>query len=149
MNGAGIAVAVDGSAASRDGLAHAIDLAARATCPLTGIFVLDTGWADYIGNDWQSSAGARQGFLDYVRDQLEAQAEAARRQFEAATAGLPGAAFRVVAGDPLTALCGSLEETGCATLVFGRDVFAVCGRPSARRLARELPRRLRERVTVV
>lgn len=144
-----IAVAVDGSPASSAALIEALNLAREQHRPLTGVFVLDTGWADYIGNDWQSAAGARQGFLDYIRDQLEAQAEAARHQFVAATNGLENARFAVIPGEPLETLCEIIEYGDAAMLFAGKEVFQVCGRPSVKRLTRELQRRMGSAVTIV
>jgi nucleotide-binding universal stress UspA family protein len=149
MSGRTIAVAVDGSEASRGALILALRLAREQDRPLAGVFVLDSGWADYIGNDWQSARNSRQGFLDYVRDHLEAQAEEARRQFEAATDGLADATFSVIAGDPLEALCTLMAEDEATLLVAGREVFQVCGRPSVKRLAKELPRRIKQPVMIV
>lgn len=146
---AAVAVAVDGSPASEAALAHALDVARARGGPLAGIFVLDTGWVDFIGNDWQSAAGARQGFLDYIRGQLEAQAEAARRQFAEATVGFVDCRFEVVPGDPLEALVAVMAAGEAELLVAGREVFQVCGRPSVKRLARELPRRIRQPVVIV
>jgi nucleotide-binding universal stress UspA family protein len=144
-----IAVAVDGSEASRSALDHALRLAREQGRPLAGVFVLDSGWADYIGNDWQSSRDARQGFLDYVRGHLETQAEEARRQFEAAADGFADAQFSVIAGDPLEALCELMAQGEAEMLVASREVFQVCGRPSLKRLAKELPRRIRQPVMIV
>lgn len=144
-----IAVAVDGSEASAGALAHALRLAGEGGRGLLGVFVLDTGWADYVGNDWQSSRDARQGFLDYVRGHLERQAEAARRQFEAAADAIAGARFSILLGDPLEELCRLMGRGEAETLVAGREVFQVCGRPSLKRLARELPRRVRQPVVIV
>lgn len=149
MSGAAIAVAVDGSPASRGALDHALRLAREQGRPLAGVFVLDSGWADYIGNDWQSSCGARQGFLDYVRGHLEAQAEAARRQFADSVGDLPEAHFSVIAGDPLEALAELMEGGQATLLVAGPEVFQVCGRPSLKRLARDLPRRVKQPVVFV
>jgi len=149
MSGGAIAVAVDGSPASTAAVAAAVGAAQAAGLPLQGVFVLDTGWADYIGNDWQSSAGARQGFLDYVRGQLETQAEAARRQFAAATVGLAAARFTVIPGEPLETLCELVEGGAATTLYAGREVFQVCGRPSLRRLPQELCRRIGAAVTIL
>jgi nucleotide-binding universal stress UspA family protein len=142
-----IAVAVDGSEASAAALAHALRLAGEAD--LLGVFVLDAGWADYIGNDWQSSRNARQDFLDYVRGHLERQAEEARRQFAAAVGSRPGAHFRVLAGDPLEELCRFMAGGEAATLVAGREVFQVCGRPSCKSLTRDLAKRIGGAVVVV
>jgi nucleotide-binding universal stress UspA family protein len=148
MSGA-IAVAVDGSPASESALGYALGVARERRQPLRGVFILDTGWADFIGNDWQSAAGARQGFLDYVRRELEAQAEAARLQFSAATAGIAGASFEVVPGDPLDALVELMAEGSTEMLVAGQNVFQVCGRPSVKLLAKELPRRISQPVVII
>ncbi|MDI6749654.1 MAG: universal stress protein [Rhodocyclaceae bacterium] len=137
-----IAVAVDGSPASDAPLAEALRLAQAGNRPLIGIFVLDTGWVDYIGNDWQSAAGARQGFLDYIRDQLETQAEAARAQFAAATRDHPAAHFTVIPGDPLETLCKLMARGEAETLIAGKEAFQVCGRPSVKTLARDLAQRV-------
>jgi nucleotide-binding universal stress UspA family protein len=144
-----VAVAVDGSPASRNALDHAVRLARGRNCALAGVFVLDSGWADFIGNDWQSSRDARQSFLDYVLDQQRQQAEEARRQFAAATAGWPDACFAVVAGDPCEALCELMARGDADTLVAGREVFQVCGRPSLKSLARNLTRRIAQPVIIV
>jgi nucleotide-binding universal stress UspA family protein len=149
MKPGSVAVAIDGSPASAAALSHALDVARGLGKPLTGIFVLDTGWADFIGNDWQSAAGARQGFLDYIRGQLETQADLARRQFADATEGVTEAAFEVVPGDPLDALIEMMAGGEADMLVAGREVFQVCGRPSVKRLAKELPRRVRQPVVIV
>jgi nucleotide-binding universal stress UspA family protein len=136
-----IAVAVDGSPASDGALAEAVKRAAQEGRPLVGVFVIDTGWADFIGNDWQSAAGARQGFLDYIRAQLESQAEAARAQFTAAAHALPASRFEVIAGEPHDALADFLDRGEAQCLFIGRETFQVCGRPSARRLATDIARR--------
>ncbi len=149
MSGNAIAVAVDGSEASRGALEQALRLAREQGRPLAGVFVLDSGWADYIGNDWQSARNARQGFLDYIRGQLESQAEEARRQFEAATDGFAEAHFCIIAGDPLEALCDLMAEGKTEMLVAGREVFQVCGRPSVKRLAKDLPRRIKQQVVII
>jgi nucleotide-binding universal stress UspA family protein len=149
MKPGAVAVAIDGSPASEAALAHALSVARAGDKPLTGVFVFDTGWADFIGNDWQSAAGARKGFLDYIRGQIEAQEESARQQFAAATAGMTHAEFEVVPGDPLEALIAMMATGEAAMLVAGREVFQVCGRPSVKRLARELPRRVRQPVVII
>jgi nucleotide-binding universal stress UspA family protein len=149
MSAAAVAVAVDGSPSSRGALQRALELAREQGRPLRGVFVLDSGWADYIGNDWQSSRDSRQGFLDYVRGQLESQSEAARRQFEGIVGTSADARFSVICGDPLEALCELMEREAAAMLVISGDVFQVCGRPSVKRLAKELPRRINQPVVVV
>jgi hypothetical protein len=116
---------------------------------VTGIFVLDTGWADYIGSDWQSAAGARQGFLDYVRKQLETQAEAAREQFAQATTGVINTRFSVIPGDPVNALVEMMAMGEAEMLVAGPDVFQVCGRPSLKTLKRDLLKRIKQPVIIV
>ncbi len=136
-----IVVAVDGSEASQEALKHAVNLARQSNTPLTGIFIIDTQWADYIGNDWQSSKGARQGFLDYILKEQEEQVEAARMQFEQASQGMEHAVFSIHAGDPTEVMVeqASLENTGI--LVAGRRVFQVSGRPSLKSLATTLAKK--------
>jgi nucleotide-binding universal stress UspA family protein len=141
MNNGNIVVAVDGSEASRGALGHAVELARQRNTSLTGFFIIDTQWADYIGNDWQSSKGSRQGFLDYIRKEQEEQAEAARTQFEQATQGMAQASFSVHAGDPTAVMLeqASSEDTGM--LIAGRRVFQVSGRPSLKSLAATLAKK--------
>jgi nucleotide-binding universal stress UspA family protein len=141
MNCGNIVVAVDGSEASQGALNHAVELARQRNTPLTGFFIIDTQWADFIGNDWQSSKGSRQGFLDYIRKEQQDQAEAARSQFEQATHGMAQASFSVHAGDPTEVLVeqASSEDTGI--LVAGRRVFQVSGRPSLKALAATLAKK--------
>lgn len=141
MNYGNIVVAVDGSDASQDALNHAVDLARQGNTPLTGIFIIDTQWADFIGNDWQSAKGARQGFLDYIRKEQEEQAGAARTQFEQATQGMAQASFSVHAGDPTEVLVEQASSGDTCMLVAGRRVFQVSGRPSLKSLAATLAKK--------
>lgn len=144
-----IAVAIDGSEASAPALAFAIDLAQREGKQLSGVFVLDTGWADFIGNDWQSSRNARQGFLDYVLEELQKQAELARDQFAVATSALPGACFISLPGVPAEALCEMMGRDEFSALVLGPETFQCCGRPSAKRLVKDLRKKVRQPLYVV
>jgi nucleotide-binding universal stress UspA family protein len=136
-----ILVAVDGSPASAPALEHAVWLARQGDAALTGLFVLDTGWADFIDNDWQSSRGARQGFLDHVGREQREQAQAARLQFEPAAVGLPGAGFLLLAGDLVTVLLDRLNHPETDLLIFGRRTFQVCGRPRLEAAAATLAKR--------
>jgi nucleotide-binding universal stress UspA family protein len=135
-----IVVAVDGSEASQEAIDQAVNMARHSKAALTGIFILDSQWADFIGNDWQSSKGARQGFLDHIRLEQEAQAEAARVQFESAANGLERATFCVHAGDPTDMLIKQANAAGTDILIASRRVFQVSGRPSLKSLATELTR---------
>lgn len=136
-----IVVAVDGSAASQEALNQAVELARRSRSALTGVFVMDGGWPDYIGNDWQSSKGARQGFLDYIRQEQEHQAQAAQQQFESAAHGMAAATFSVRAGDPAEVMLQLASEPTTAMLVLSRRVFQVSGRPSLKRLGVRLAKK--------
>ena len=138
-----IVVAVDGSPACGESLEHAFELAHRWDAALTGLFVLDNQWADFIGNDWQSAAGARQDFLDQMRREQEGQAELARKQFLAAAARLEGARFVVRVGDPLAVLLKAAEAPDTNLLIVSRRVFAVAGRPSLKGLAASLAKQTR------
>jgi nucleotide-binding universal stress UspA family protein len=133
-----IVVAIDGSEASEAALNHAAGLARQSKSALTGFFVMDSQWPDFIGNDWQSARGARQGFLDYVRNEQEQQAEAARRQFHAAVEGIESSSFSVLAGDPTEVLIAKANAADTDLLVVGQRVFQVSGRPSLRSLSKKL-----------
>ena len=133
-----IVVAVDGSDVSQGALDHAVALARQNNAALTGVFVIDGGWPDYIGNDWQSSKGARQGFLDYIREEQEQQAKAARGQFERATNGLPATQFELLAGDPTEVVVKLASEPSDDFLILNQRVFQVSGRPSLKSLGKLL-----------
>lgn len=133
-----VLVAVDGSEASEEALDQAVALARQGHVILTGIFVIDAGWPDYIGNDWQSTKGARQGFLDYIRAEQEAQAEAARAQFARSTHGLEPVEFAVRVGDPIEALVKIANDAAIDLLIVSRRAFQVSGRPSLKSLAVKL-----------
>lgn len=133
-----IVVAVDGSAATAEAAEQAANLARQSGAALTGVFVLDGNWPDFIGNDWQSSKGARQGFLDYIQKEQEEQAAAARSQFEAAATGIENASFSLLGGDPTAELVGLATAPATDLLVVSRKVFQVSGRPSLQYLAKTL-----------
>jgi len=141
MDYGNIVVAVDGSEASQGALSHAVELARQSNTPLTGFFIIDTQWADYIGNDWQSSKGSRQGFLDYIRKEQEEQAEAARSQFDQATRGMELTSFAVHAGDPTEVMIELASSKDTGILIADRRVFQVSGRPSLKSLAATLARK--------
>ena len=141
MNCGNIVIAVDGSEASQDALDHAVNLARQSNAALTGIFIIDSQWADFIDNDWQSAKGARQGFLDYIREEQEQQAAAARAQFVQATQGMEQASFAVHAGDPTEVLVEHASSANTGILVTGRRVFQVSGRPSLKSLAATLAKK--------
>ncbi len=133
-----ILVAVDGSEASTEALNYAVNLARQSSAALTGVFVVDGGWPDFIGNDWQSAKGARQGFLDYIHREQEEQAQAAQRQFEEAASGLAEVNFSVLGGDPTEILVKLSNDDDTGLLVSSRRVFQVSGRPSLKALAKTL-----------
>jgi hypothetical protein len=95
---------------------------------------MDGKWADFIGNDWQSSRNARQGFLDYMYREQLAQANLAKLQFENLTTSIENCVFKIETGDPTEILCGL--KTGI--LILSRQVFQVCGRPSSKKIAQNL-----------
>jgi len=136
-----IVVAVDGSEASQEALGHIVEIARQSNASLTGVFVIDSQWPDYIGNDWQSAKGARQPFLDYIRAEQEQQASAARSQFEGATHGLSNARFSLLAGDPTDVIVGIANDDETDLLVLSQRVFQVSGRPSLKSLAARLTKK--------
>jgi len=133
-----IVVAVDGSEASQEALNHAVDLARLSKCTLTGLFIFDGGWPDFIGNDWQSSKGARQEFLDYIFKEQETQSEVARDQFEIAAKDIDERRFSVLAGDPTDMLIAQANAVDTDMLVVGQRIFQVSGRPSLHSLSKRL-----------
>jgi len=133
-----IVVAVDGSEASQEALNYAVELARQSNAALTGLFIIDGGWPDYIGNDWQSSQGARQGFLDYIRKEQEQQAEAARQQFASAADGIEVSSFSVLGGDPIEMLITTANAADTDLFIVGQRIFQVSGRPSLRSLSKRL-----------
>lgn len=133
-----ISVAVDGSPVSEPSLVHAIHLARQNHAVLTGIFIIDGEWPDFIGNDWQSSKGSRQGFLDYIRKEQEAQAQLAQTQFHGAVGDWPQATFEMLVGDPIRELVQWAKPDNTDLLITSRRVFQVSGRPSLKTLAGEL-----------
>ncbi len=135
-----IVVAVDGAEVSAAAIEHAIQFARQRRLALTGVFIIDGNWPDYIGNDWQSAKGARQGFLDYIREEQEAQAATAEQQFTRATgaAELADASFQLLAGDPAATLQEIARDPATALLVTSKRVFQVSGRPSLKGLATNL-----------
>ena len=135
MSFCSIVVAVDGAEASQEALDHAAYLARQCSTKLAGIFIVDALWADFIGNDWQSSKGSRQGFLDYIRKEQEEQAMAAHAQFERATQGMELAEFSTLAGDPTAVLVAQATSDRTGILIVSRRVFQVSGRPSLKSLA--------------
>ncbi|HOT11387.1 MAG TPA: universal stress protein [Polyangiaceae bacterium] len=140
---------MDGSDASQTALEQAVWLARHANAVLTGFYILDTGWADFIGNDWQSSDGARRGFLDHIGKEQTSQAELARLQFETAVQGLAQAQFIVLTGDPIRVLVERLNDPRSDLLVFGRKTFQVSGRPSLKTAAQSLVKQGRKPVLLL
>lgn len=136
-------MAVDGSEASQEALNRAVEFARQGRSTLTGVFVIDSQWPDYIGNDWQSAVGARQPFLDYIRVEQEQQASAARHQFESATQGLPDSRFTLLAGDPTDVVIGLANDDDTDLLVLSQRVFQVSGRPSLKSLGARLAKKAR------
>jgi nucleotide-binding universal stress UspA family protein len=136
-----IVVAVDGSQVSAAAIEQAVSVARQRHMTLAGVFVIDGNWPDYIGNDWQSSKGAWQGFLDYMLKEQEAQAQAAQSQFEEAVGQLPETHFTILAGDPTEVLSKLASEPQTELLVTSKRVFQVSGRPSLKGLAKTLIKR--------
>ncbi len=125
-----VVVAVDGTEAALASLEWAVAWARLGRHPLRGLFIWDAGWPDFIGNDWQSSQGARQGFLDHVQQAVARQQTLAQAQFQQMVGDLPWAEFLAQSGDPLTLLLAWASDPQVALLVLGRRTFQVCGRPS-------------------
>ena len=89
-----ILVVLDGNAGTLD---EAAGLARERGASLTGLFVREAGWNDYLGHDWLSGSNARSGFLDYVADQERDLEAAVTESFPTRTAGVP-ATLKIAAG---------------------------------------------------
>lgn len=89
-----ILLALDSSEKAID---EAVELAREKNAHLTGVFVLDATWNEYIGHDWLSGSNARAGFLDYIKNEEELEARRAIEAFESRAAGLAHES-RIVAG---------------------------------------------------
>jgi nucleotide-binding universal stress UspA family protein len=137
-----IVVAVDGSEVSEEAVKQAVELARQRQTALAGFFVIDCNWADYIGNDWQSTKESRQGFLDYMREEQEALAQSAREQFERLAGNLSGANFTILAGDPATEMIRIANGPDTGLMITSKRVFQVNGRPSLKALAKTLAQKV-------
>lgn len=143
-----IVVAVDGSDASQEALDFAVELARHSASALTGLFIIDGGWPDYIGNDWQSTKSARQEFLNYILQEQEQQADTARQQFASAADGIAASSFSIRAGDPIEMLIAVANSADTSMLVVGQRIFQVSGRPSLRSLSKRLVAKATQPVTL-
>jgi nucleotide-binding universal stress UspA family protein len=106
-----ILVALDSSEKTID---EAVRFAKEKDASLTGIFVLDATWNEYIGHDWLSGSNARAGFLDYVKNEETLEAERMLREFEARTSA--------VAQESKT-VAGRVPDEICRELAAGYDLL--------------------------
>jgi len=93
---------------------------------------------------WQrlaSSRGARQGFLDYILEEQQAQAQLAQTQFRQTVGDWPQVVFEVLAGDPIRKLVERATPASTDLLITSRRVFQVSGRPILKTLASQLAQR--------
>ena len=96
---------------------EAVKTAREKNAFLTGIFVLDATWNEYIGHDWLSGSNARAGFLDYVKNEEQLEAERAVQAFETCAAGVPHEA-KVVPGRVPEEICRELAAGGYDLLIM-------------------------------
>ncbi|MEM5789310.1 MAG: universal stress protein [Syntrophobacteraceae bacterium] len=81
-----ILLALDSSDKAID---EAVKVAREKNAKLTGIFVLDSTWNEYIGHDWLSGSNARAGFLDYIKTEEDLEAGRATERFVTLAADVP------------------------------------------------------------
>lgn len=96
---------------------EAVRIARERNASLTGMFVLDATWNEYIGHDWLSGSNARAGFLDYVKGEEQLEAERALREFEACASEIPHES-KTVAGRVPDEVCRELNAGGYDLLVI-------------------------------
>ncbi len=101
-----ILVALDSSVKTVD---EAVKVAREKNGSLTGLFILDATWNEYIGHDWLSGSNARAGFLDYVKNEETLEAERALREFESRAAGVEHES-KTAAGRVPDEICRELAE---------------------------------------
>jgi len=101
-----ILVAMD---SSRKAVEEAVKLASEKNAYLTGIFILDSSWKEYIGHDWLSGSNARAGFLDYIEGEEVLESEREVQEFESLTAGIPHE-HKTGIGRVADELCRELEN---------------------------------------
>jgi nucleotide-binding universal stress UspA family protein len=109
---------------SRKAIEEAVKLAREKNAQLTGIFVLDATWNEYIGHDWLSGSNARAGFLDYIRNEEELEAKQAIERFESLAAGV---------AHESKAIAGRVPDVIARELAKGYDLL-VMGYPFQRGL---------------
>jgi nucleotide-binding universal stress UspA family protein len=116
-----ILVVLDGNAGTLD---EAVRLTRERGASLTGLFVREAGWNDYLGHDWLSGSNARSGFLDYVADRERELEKAVTASFPERATGLP-ASLKIAAG--------RVAEEIVAEARRGYDLI-VCSNPLTRGL---------------
>ncbi len=88
---------------------EAVRLAREKQAHLTGLFIMDATWNEYIGHDWLSGSNARAGFLNYIEDEEKLAAQGAITNFEEAAADIPHS-NRVAAGRVADEICRELAK---------------------------------------
>jgi len=108
-----ILLALDSSEKTMD---EAVKAAREKNAFLTGLFVLDATWNEYIGHDWLSGSNARAGFLDYVKNEEQLESERTIKAFEARAlaAGIP---------HETKVAPGRVPEEICRELAAGYDLL--------------------------
>lgn len=131
-----IIAAIDGEEYSKSPLELALNLAGDKNIELLAIYVMDSGWPDFIGHDWQSSKASRQGFLSYINQAQKEQLEKTQEQFARIKYSL--ASLQIINGEPgkiLQKFAQDQENTG---ICLSKQVFQACGRPGLKKLAADL-----------
>ena len=138
-----ILIAIDGAPATTAALTLATHLARQSQAVLTGIFIIDDRWADFIGHDWQSTAQSRQAFLNYIQDEQIRQAQQAQACFAIAVNSeqITDSCFIIEVGDPSALLIERAQSAYTDLLILSRQVFAEIGRPSIKTLIATVTKR--------
>lgn len=101
-----ILLALDSSLRFMD---EAVRLAREKQAHLTGLFIMDATWNEFIGHDWLSGSNARAGFLNYIQDEEKLEAQRVIMNFEEVAADVPHS-NRVTAGRVPDEICRELAQ---------------------------------------
>jgi nucleotide-binding universal stress UspA family protein len=120
-----ILLVTDGSRSSQLAGGHAIKLALLWKTSLTGLFILDKGWRDLLGDEWIVNSGTRNSFYQWFEGGIKDHAEKVLREFrlQAERLGVP-AETQIKAGHAEKIIAAAVETAPTALLVLPNPFYA-------------------------